>query len=176
MQPHHSNYFDVEVLVRTVADRGVRASDAARNRTRPCAKARPAFPRVASDCHVHWLHGEGDAQQHSCPRSSSVARPVPRGSRVPPFSSALPPQGVMSEMPPGLFRCPPNCVGVSRLGGLLLSNAVDSATAGKQRTGVNHFNDTARIHGGENLPRDLIVGIVESAENHRTVAHVVIDV
>ena len=79
-------------------------------------------------------------------------------------------------MPPGLFRCPPHRVGVSRLGGLLLSNAVDSATAGKQRTGVDDFNDTARIRGGENLPRGLIVGVVESTENHRTVADVVIDV
>ena len=79
-------------------------------------------------------------------------------------------------MPSGVLRCPPHRVGVSRLSGLLLCDAVDSSTARKQWAGVNHFNNSAGVHGGENLARHLIVGIPEPAHDHSAVANVVIDI
>ena len=176
MQPRNTNYFDVKVFVRPVDSGGMRAGNAARNRPRTRTERSPAFSSVARHRHVDWIHRANHAQQCDCSRSRTLARTLPRGPRIPSLPSAVPPQRVVSEMPSGLFRCPPHRLGVAGLERLLLSDAVNSATAGKQWTGIDLFDDAAGIDLAKDVARDFIVGIVESAQNHRTVADVVIDV
>lgn len=60
--------------------------------------------------------------------------------------------------------------------GLLLGDAVDATTPGEDRTGVHELDGPAREKPAEDPGRDLVVRVVEGAQDDAVVAQVVVDV